>query len=156
MDKAAVVDRLKRKIADYDEHRLSAVRQEIGKLRRRVQELEGITAKLYEDKYSGAVSESTFMMLTQKNEQERLAKAERLDALLSKVWGPVRSQSAHNSLCGTAVFQASPDIKSGGGAACTQVSEHSPATNCAQDRAPLLFLEPLESLRVAKIQEPGR
>ena len=66
VNKAAVVDRLKRKIADYDEHRLSAVRQEIGKLRRRVQELEAITAKLYEDKYSGAVSESTFMVLTQK------------------------------------------------------------------------------------------
>ena len=85
VDEAAVVDRLKRKVADYDEHRLSAVRQEIGKLRRRVQELEAITAKLYEDKYSGAVSESTFMMLTQKNEQERLAKAERLEALLSEV-----------------------------------------------------------------------
>ena len=85
MDEAAVVDRLKRKVADYDEHRLSAVRQEIGKLRRRVQELEAITAKLYEDKYSGAVSESTFMVLTQKNEQERLAKAERLEALLSEV-----------------------------------------------------------------------
>ena len=85
VDEAAVVDRLKRKVADYDEHRLSAVRQEIGKLRRRVQELEAITAKLYEDKYSGAVNESTFMVLTQKNEQERLAKAERLYALLSEV-----------------------------------------------------------------------
>ena len=85
LDEAAVVDKLKRKIADYDEQRLADAKQEISKLRRRVQELETMTAKLYEDKYSGAVSESTFMVLTQKNEQERLAKAERLDALLSKV-----------------------------------------------------------------------
>jgi len=85
VNEAAVVDRLKRKIADYDEQRLADAKQEISKLRRRVQELETMTAKLYEDKYSGAVSESTFMVLTQKNEQERLAKAERLDALLSKV-----------------------------------------------------------------------
>ncbi len=85
VDEAAVVDKLKRRIADYDEQRLADTKQEIGKLRRRVQELESMTAKLYEDKYSGAVSESTFMVLTQKNEQERLAKAERLDALLSEV-----------------------------------------------------------------------
>ena len=85
VNEAAVVDRLKRKIADYDEQRLADAKQEISKLRRRVQELETMTAKLYEDKYSGAVSESTFMVLTQKNEQERLAKAERLDALLSEV-----------------------------------------------------------------------
>ena len=44
-----------------------------------------VTALHSQLKYSGAVSESTFMVLTQKNEQERLAKAERLDALLSKV-----------------------------------------------------------------------
>jgi len=76
---------LKRKIAGYDEHRLSSVRQEITKLRRRIQELENMTAKLYEDKYSGTINESAFKVLAQKNEQERLAKAERLDALLSEV-----------------------------------------------------------------------
>ena len=85
VNEAAVVDKLKRRIADYDGQRLANAQQEISKLRRRVQELETMTAKLYEDKYSGAVSESTFMVLTQKNEQERLAKAERLDALLSEV-----------------------------------------------------------------------
>ena len=66
VNEAAVVDKLKRKIADYDGHRLADAKQEISKLRRRVQELETMTAKLYEDKYSGAVSESTFMVLTQK------------------------------------------------------------------------------------------
>jgi len=47
--------------------------------------LETIIAKLYEDKYGGAISEDTFVMLMQKNEQERVSKAERLDALLSEV-----------------------------------------------------------------------
>jgi len=59
--------------------------KQISQLRRRVEELENIAAKLYEDKISGAVSESVFMVLMQKNEQERLAKAELLDALLSEV-----------------------------------------------------------------------
>ena len=85
LDEGAVIDRLKRNIAHYDEQRLADAKQEISKLRRRVQELETMTAKLYEDKYTGAVSEGTFMVLAQKNEQERLAKAERLDALLSEV-----------------------------------------------------------------------
>ena len=44
-----------------------------------------MTAKLYEEKVSGAVSESTFSVLIMKNEQERLIKAERLDVLLSEV-----------------------------------------------------------------------
>lgn len=85
LDEATVVEKLKRQMSDYDEQRLATTKQEITKLRRRVQELEAIAAKLYEDKYSGTVSESTFMVLVQKNEQERLAKAERLDALLSEV-----------------------------------------------------------------------
>ena len=50
-----------------------------------IQELETTIAKLYEDKYSGAISEGTFMVLAQKNEQERLIKVERLDALQSEV-----------------------------------------------------------------------
>ena len=85
LDEAAVVDRLKRRITDYDEQRLADTRQEIGHLRRRVQELESMTAKLYEDKYAGAISADTFTVLAQKNEQERLAKAERLETLLSDV-----------------------------------------------------------------------
>lgn len=84
-DEAAVVERLKHRLADYDEQRLASTKQEITKLRRRIQELEAIAAKLYEDKYSGMVSESTFMVLVQKNEQERLVRMERLDALLSEV-----------------------------------------------------------------------
>lgn len=85
VNEAAVVDSLKRKLTDYDEHRLAGVRQEITRLRRRAQELEAIIAKLYEDKYGGAISEDTFVMLMQKNEQERLSKTNRLNALLSEV-----------------------------------------------------------------------
>ena len=79
-----MVDRLKQNIAHYDEQRLADAQQEIGRLRRRVQELETMTAKLYEDKYSGTISGETFTVLAQKNEQERVSKAERLDALLSE------------------------------------------------------------------------
>ena len=81
LDEAAVVDRLKHRIANYDEQRLAAAKQEITRLRRRIYELENMTAKLYEDKYTGAVSGSTFTLLAQKDEQERFEKEERLNAL---------------------------------------------------------------------------
>jgi len=85
LDEDAVVDKLKRRISQHDEQRLNDTRKEITVLRRHVEELENRTANLYEDKFSGAISENTYVMLMQKNEQERLAKAERLDALLSEV-----------------------------------------------------------------------
>lgn len=81
VDEAAVIAKLKKQL------RAEAVtdnRQEITALRRRVQELENMTVKLYEDKYSGQISEEAFVLLIQKNEQERQSKAERLDALLSE------------------------------------------------------------------------
>ena len=82
LDEDTVVEYLMRQAEGYDEQRLSGVRQEITRLRRRVQELELLTANLYEDKCGGTISESTFVMLVQQNEQERLIKVERLDALL--------------------------------------------------------------------------
>ena len=85
LNETAVVERLKRRVEDSDAQRLASTRQEISKLSRRVTELEALTAKLYEDKYSGAISEDTFILLMQKNEHERTAKAERLDILLNKV-----------------------------------------------------------------------
>lgn len=85
LDEDAVVNQLKQRIAGYDEQRLSTVRQEIGKLRRRVQELENMTARLYEDKFSGALNEDAFVVLMQKNERERMIKVERLTLLLSEV-----------------------------------------------------------------------
>lgn len=85
LDEDAMVDKLKQRIAEYDGKSIDSIHQEIGKLRRRVQELENLTAKLYEDKYNGTISESTFTVLMQKNEQERIAKAERLDVLQSGI-----------------------------------------------------------------------
>lgn len=85
LDEDAVVDRLKCRIDGYNADRLAGVRQEIAKLRHRVTELEALTAKLYEDKYGGAISQDTFVLLMQKNEHERIAKAQRLDILLSEV-----------------------------------------------------------------------
>ena len=85
LDESAMLERLKKQLSAGDAVRLELVNQEIGRLRRRVLELEQLTAKLYEDKVSGNISAATFAMLLQKNEQERLQKAERLDALLSEV-----------------------------------------------------------------------
>ena len=85
LDEATIVEKLKRKIADYDRQRLTDTKQEIRKLRQRVQELESMTVRLYEDKYSGTISKRTFMVLAQKNERERLDKVDRLDALQSEV-----------------------------------------------------------------------
>ena len=66
-------------------------------MRRRVGELENLTAKLYEDKYTGAIGESAFLVLAQKNEQERLAKAERLKTLLFEVEAAEKKTAAiHN------------------------------------------------------------
>ena len=96
-DEAAMVNRLKCEIADYDEQRLASVKGEIQKLRRRVGELENLTAKLYEDKYTGAIGESAFLVLAQKNEQERLAKGERLKTLLFEVEAAEKKTAAiHN------------------------------------------------------------
>ena len=85
LDENAVVEKLKQQLLRDQDKQQEDAKQEISRLRRRVQELEQITMKLYEDKVSGTLSEDTFITLIQKNEQERQSKAERLDALLSVV-----------------------------------------------------------------------
>ncbi len=85
MDEAGVVEKLRRRITQGESNRLAEAQKEITRLRHRVDELENMIAKLYEDKISGVISENTFSLLVQKNEQERMVKAERLDALLSEV-----------------------------------------------------------------------
>lgn len=84
-DENALLDKLKKQVMADDNERQEDTRQEISRLRRRIQELEHVTARLYEDKVSGTVKESTFAVLIQKNEQERIQKAERLETLLSEV-----------------------------------------------------------------------
>lgn len=83
IDEAAVLDRLKQQIQSANTSRQEDCQQEISRLRRRLEELERMTAKLYEDKVSGAISEASFALLIEKNEQERVQKAERLDTLLA-------------------------------------------------------------------------
>ena len=82
-DEAAVLDRLKQQIQSENAAQQEDCRQEISRLRRRVEELERMTAKLYEDKVSGTISEASFSLLIQKSEQERIQKSERLDMLLA-------------------------------------------------------------------------
>ncbi|MBR6770948.1 MAG: DUF4368 domain-containing protein, partial [Lachnospiraceae bacterium] len=84
LDEASVLDKLQRQLISMDAGRREDARKEITKLRRRIDELEHMTAKLYEDKVCGTISEATFMVLMQKGEQERLQKVERLDTLLAE------------------------------------------------------------------------
>ena len=84
IDEAAVVDKLLRTQAECDAKHIEYVQKEIKQLRRRLDELENTMSSLYEGKLSGTINQETFMTLIQKNEQERLAKAERLDALLTE------------------------------------------------------------------------
>ena len=84
VNEAAVLEKLKKQVSSADTMRQENTRQEIASLRRRVQELEQMTAKLYEDKGSGTITEATFLMLIEKCDQERIQKSDRLDALLSE------------------------------------------------------------------------
>lgn len=84
VDENSVLDKLKKQASADDAARRETTQQEIGRLRRRVQELEHMTAKLYEDKVSGAISGATFSMLIEKSEQERIQKSEQLDLLLAE------------------------------------------------------------------------
>lgn len=83
-DENAVLDKLKQQILSESAAKQEDSKLEISRLRRRIGELEHMTAKLYEDKVSGAINGDTFAVLIQKSEQERIQKADRLDALLSE------------------------------------------------------------------------
>ena len=85
LDEAAMLDRLQAQRTAADAERLESVRQEIGKLRRRVHELEQMTAKLYEDKVCGGISTASFAVLLEKAEQERRQRTDRLDTLLAEI-----------------------------------------------------------------------
>lgn len=83
-DENAVLDKLKQQILSESAAKQEDSKLEISRLWRRIGELEHMTAKLYEDKVSGAINGDTFAVLIQKSEQERIQKADRLDALLSE------------------------------------------------------------------------
>ena len=52
-----------------------------------------MTAKLYEDKVGGSISEATFAMLIQKSELERVQKSNRLEQLLTET-GKAQQETA--------------------------------------------------------------
>ena len=83
-DEAAVLDKLKLQLLSKSAAKQKDSKLEISRLRRRIGELEHMTAKLYEDKVSGAINGDTFAVLIQKSEQERIQKADRLDTLLAE------------------------------------------------------------------------
>jgi len=85
LDESGVVNRLNLILMRDKNQHMEQTSQEITKLRRRLNELENAIAKLYEDKVCGIINESTFSMLAQNKDQERIATAERLDVLLSEV-----------------------------------------------------------------------
>ena len=85
LDEAAMLVRLQAQRTAADAERQESVRQEIGKLRRRVYELEQMTAKLYEDKVCGSISAASFAVLLEKTEQERRQRTDRLDTLLAEI-----------------------------------------------------------------------
>ena len=87
IDEAAVLDKLTKQLPKSDAGRLDLVRQEVTRLRRRIHELETMTARLYEDKVAGSLSEATFKVLIAKCEEERSRKVKRLEVLTSELDG---------------------------------------------------------------------
>ena len=85
LDEAAALEKLQAQRTSTDAEHRDSVRQEVGKLRRRVYELEQMTTKLYEDKVSGSISTASFAVLLEKTEKERQQRSERLDMLLSEM-----------------------------------------------------------------------
>ena len=83
-DEGAVLDKLKQQLISASASQQDDSRQEVSRLCRRIGELEHMTAKLYEDKVSGAISGDTFAVLIQKSEHERIQKADRLEVLLAE------------------------------------------------------------------------
>ena len=74
LNEAAVLDQLHKRLASQATEQLEECRGEISRLRRRIHELEQMTAKLYEDKVMGTIGAEPFAVVIQKNEQERLKK----------------------------------------------------------------------------------
>ncbi len=91
IDEAAALDRLIKQLYKSDAGRLDLARQEVTRLRRRIHELETMTARLYEDKVAGSLSEASFKVLIARCEEERSQKADRLDTLTSEISGAQRA-----------------------------------------------------------------
>ena len=71
IDESAVLAKLKKSLVRQDAQQLVATRGEIARLRRRVHELEQQTAKLYEDKVLGNITEERFHKMSADYEVEQ-------------------------------------------------------------------------------------
>lgn len=84
IDEVAALEKLKKQMSSVEAARQKNIRQELARLRRRVRELEQRSAKLYEDKVSGAISKENFLRLIEQQERERIQKADQLRRLLAE------------------------------------------------------------------------
>ena len=94
LDEEAVIAKLKLRVLSKTEERTADTRKELSRLRRRVEELEDMTARLYEDKISGTIDAGTFAALIGRYEQERLEKSERLEMLEQEIRSAERENAA--------------------------------------------------------------
>lgn len=85
LDEKRTVDRLKKQLLVDDETEHSDIKQEVQKLEKRLQDIDRVTAELYEDKVIGKISADTFSTLMQKSEVERIEKAARLNSLTAQL-----------------------------------------------------------------------
>jgi DNA invertase Pin-like site-specific DNA recombinase len=85
LNEAAVLESVKRQMSVDDTEQQNHLRREIMGLEQRISELSRITADLYEDKVAGKISETTFIRLMEKNEQERKDKQTRRDEAADKL-----------------------------------------------------------------------
>ena len=93
LNEAVAGEKLKERTGKDAKRKAELIRQETGRLRRQVQKLETQMVQLYEDKYSGGLTESAFTSLMRENERERTSKTERL-ALLQEQLERAEKESA--------------------------------------------------------------
>ncbi len=93
LNEAVAGEKLKERTGKDAKRKAELIRQETGRLRRQVQKLEAQMVQLYEDKYSGGLTESAFTSLMRENERERTSKTERL-ALLQEQLERAEKESA--------------------------------------------------------------
>lgn len=85
LDEKSAAAHLKKQLLVDDENEHSDIKQEVQKLEKRLQDIDRVTAELYEDKVIGRISADTFSTLMQKSETERIEKAARLNTLSAQL-----------------------------------------------------------------------
>ncbi|MDR2515387.1 MAG: DUF4368 domain-containing protein, partial [Christensenellaceae bacterium] len=85
LDEAAVLEKLKRAMALDNTEQRNLLRQEVKRLKRRLDDLERIAAELYEDKATRKISEATYIALMEKNEHERQSRQTQFDEIKARL-----------------------------------------------------------------------